>query len=135
MGSRNSPCNLLAITVKLIICVVIYLLVAKQNMEKKWLSWLLIAIAALLVVGGIMWVRYGNTLLYKNVFVDAEKHVSFAYPNNRIVMTGATSPYLVATVTSPDIGEYTPSFNVTREGVPSDMSLDLYVSQTMKQLR
>lgn len=83
-----------------------------------------------------MWVRYGNTILYKNVFVDADQHVSFAYPNNWTVMTGvATSPYLVATVTSPDIGEYTPSFNVTKEIIPSDMTLDVYVAQTMKQLK
>ncbi len=36
---------------------------------------------------------------------------------------------------SPEINEYTPSFNVTREDVAADMSLDQYVGQTMKQLR
>ncbi len=103
-------------------------------MKKKWLSWLLITIAALIVVGGILWVRYGNKLLYKHVFVDAVKHVSFAYPDQRALQTGAANPFLIATVTSPEISEFTPSFNVTKEDIPSDMSLDFYLGQTMKQL-
>lgn len=107
----------------------------KQNMKKKWLSRLLIAIAALVVVGGILWIRYGNKLFYKNVFVDADKQVSFAYPEQRTLTTGATNPYLIATVLSPNITEYTPSFNVTREQIHKDMTLDYYVGQTMKQLQ
>ena len=104
-------------------------------MKKKWVSWLLIALAALLVVAGILWLRYGNKLFYRNVFVDAENQISFAYPDNRTVVTGATNPYLVATIASPDISEYTPIFNVTREHIPNDMSIDVYVGQTMQQLK
>jgi|GEM_PF-3828767 len=104
-------------------------------MKKTWLSWLLIAIAALLVVAGILWLRYGNKLFYKNVFVDPQNQISFAYPDEWTIVTGATNPYLVATVSSPEISEYTPLFNVTREQIPSDMTLDAYVSQTMKQLK
>lgn len=103
-------------------------------MKKKWLSWLLISLAALIVVALILWLRYGNKLFYKNVFVDAENTISFAYPNERTIVTGATNPYLVATVASPDIGEYTPVFNVTRENIPVDMGLDVYVNQTLSQL-
>ena len=99
----------------------------KQNMKNKWLSWLLIAIAALLVVAGILWLRYGNKLFYKNVFVDPQNKISFAYPDTWTIMTGATNPYLVATIASPEISEYTPLFNVTREVIPADMSLDTYV--------
>lgn len=68
------------------------------------------------------------------MFVDTDKQVSFAYPEQRILTTGATNPYLIATVMSPDISEYTPSFNLTSEEIHKDMTLDYYVGQTMKQL-
>lgn len=88
-------------------------------MQKKWLSWLLISIAALAVVGAVLWLHYGNKIFYKNVFVDPANQVSFAYPEQRKLMTGGENAYLVATVTSPEVGEYTPSFNVTREALDS----------------
>jgi hypothetical protein len=69
------------------------------------------------------------------MFIDADKRVSFAYPDKRMLATGKDNPYLVVTVTSPDIGEYTPSFNVTKEQIDTDTSLDTYVSKTMNQLR
>lgn len=59
----------------------------KQNMKKKWLSWVLVSLVALIVVAGILWIRYGNRLFYKNVFVDADKQVSFAYPEQWVIMT------------------------------------------------
>lgn len=103
-------------------------------MKKKWISWLLISLAALLVVSLVLWLRYGNKLFYKNVFVDSSNQISFAYPEEWTIITWATNPYIIATVASPDIGEYTPVFNVTRESIPVDMSLDTYVNQTLSQL-
>ena len=95
---------------------------------------MLIGIAALLILAGIIWVRYGDKLLYKHMFVDSAKHISFAYPDRWAVQTGASNPYLIATVTSPEISEFTPSFNVTKEEIPADMSLDFYLGKTMEQL-
>lgn len=104
-------------------------------MKKKWLSWLLISIAALVAVAIIFWLRYGNKLFYKNVYTDTTNQISFAYPEAWTIMTGATNPYLVVTVSSPNISEYTPILNITKEQIPSDMSLDVYISQTMRQLK
>ncbi len=59
----------------------------KQNMQKKWLSWLLISLAALVVVGAILWLRYGNKMFYKNVYTDPVSQVSFAYPEGWNLMT------------------------------------------------
>ena len=42
-------------------------------MKKKWVSWLLIALAALLVVAGILWLRYGNKLLIMvHIMIDKQ---------------------------------------------------------------
>lgn len=107
----------------------------KQKMQKKWLSWLLISLAALVVVAAVLWLRYGNKMFYKNVYTDPVSQVSFAYPQDWNLLTGGDNPYLVATVTSPNIKEYTPSFNVTKEKVDETLTLDAYVEKTVAQLK
>lgn len=104
-------------------------------MKKKWLVWIVVLLLVLAAVGFILRKRYGTTLFYKNVFNDAENHVSFAYPEKRTMMTGGNNPYLVATITAPEISEYTPSFNLTRENISTGMNLETYVSQTINQLK